>query len=292
MTDQYMEIETGLLYPGKHQPRTVFSKESIADLARSIEATSGVVQPVIVRRYSDNHNPEDGYEIIAGERRWRAYKLLERPTIPCVLREISDEDAAVFALVENVDREDLSITEVAEAVFRLNKEFRWSQDKIAERVGKTRDQISRLCGIVKLPKSIKRLLDQKRIEMGHVKIILAKRFTPEDQEHLIRQTVERGWTVRDLTAAARTHVSPKKGEGSADIGRLVEELQMRLNCRAELEQRPLGQWRLKLHLTAPQVLSGAFEELAQILDQTPGGEAPVVVEMSGPLKAFDFLGSI
>jgi ParB family chromosome partitioning protein len=161
------DINTSCIQKGKYQPRTTFSEESLKELADSIRA-QGIIQPIIVRTIENNR-----YEIIAGERRFRAAQLAGLNTIPALVRELPDEAAVAMALIENIQREDLNPIEEAKGIMRLLEEFSMTHEEIANVIGKSRTNVSNLLRLLALPDELKNLIEEKKLEMGHGRALLS-----------------------------------------------------------------------------------------------------------------------
>lgn len=203
------------LRPGKYQPRKDMSQDALEDLANSIRA-QGVIQPIVVRELA-----KESYEIIAGERRWRASQLAGLAEVPCILKNVPDEAAVAIALIENIQREDLNAMEEAVALQRLLTEFELTHQQVAEAVGKSRATVTNLLRLNQLVDDVKTLLEHGDIEMGHARallalpadqqadagrIIAAKQLTVRETENLVRRLleppVEKAATVKDPDVAA------------------------------------------------------------------------------------------
>lgn len=180
---------------GKYQPRGDMDQASLEELAQSIKA-QGVMQPIVVRLVAKNT-----YEIIAGERRWRASKLAGLKTIPALVRDVSDEAAIAMALIENIQREDLNPIEEAVALQRLQKEFELTQQEVANAVGKSRASVANLLRLTGLPDEVKTLLAHGDLEMGHARAILG--LPAEHQVEAARHVVAKALTVRQTEALVR-----------------------------------------------------------------------------------------
>ena len=182
------ELELESIVPGPMQPRTQFDDESLSQLADSIKA-HGIVQPILVRRSGDH------YELVAGERRWRAAKLAGLRTIPAVVRDIPDKDLLEVALIENVQREDLNPIEEAQAYSKLIETVGLTQEALAERVGRDRSYITNYLRLLRLPDDIQQLVKQKRISTGHARTLLA--LPHVDLQRLVaRQIISNDLSVR------------------------------------------------------------------------------------------------
>jgi ParB family chromosome partitioning protein len=197
--------------PGRFQPRRVFDPDEIEALAESIR-TQGVLQPILVR-----HVPGDPprYELIAGERRWRAAQAARLHEIPAVVKDLSDREALEAALVENIQRQDLSPLEEAEAYHRLSEEFGHTQDAIGQALGKSRAHVANTIRLLGLPRAIRDMLAAGKLDAGHARVLL----TAPEPEALARRIVAEGLSVRQAEALARqAKGKPKKSRGTTDAG--------------------------------------------------------------------------
>jgi len=190
------------LQPGQYQPRQQFEEESLSELSESIKV-QGVVQPIIVRLVGT-----DKYEIIAGERRWRASKMAGLEKVPVVIRQADSQATLAMALIENIQREDLNPIETAIGLKRLLKEFDLTQQQVADAVGRSRAAVSNLLRLLKLPENIQAALHDGLLSMGHARAIIS---LPEDiQKQLADKSIEKGWSVREMEEAAQQVLVPKK----------------------------------------------------------------------------------
>ena len=190
------------LRPGKYQPRKDMSQEALEELANSIRA-QGVIQPVVVRQLD-----EQSFEIIAGERRWRACQLVRLETLPCIVKNVADSAAVAIALIENIQREDLNAIEEAAALQRLMNEFELTHQEIAEAVGKSRSTVSNLLRLNQLNDDVKRLVEHGDLDMGHARALLA--LTGPQQSELARQIAQKGLTVRDTERLVQRLLAPRE----------------------------------------------------------------------------------
>ncbi|WEJ62623.1 ParB/RepB/Spo0J family partition protein [Thiomicrorhabdus lithotrophica] len=190
------------LQPGQYQPRQQFEEAALQELADSIKV-QGVVQPIIVRPVGT-----DKYEIIAGERRWRASKLAGLEKVPVVIRQADSQATLAMALIENIQREDLNPIETAIGLKRLLKEFDLTQQAVADAVGRSRAAVSNLLRLLKLPKGIQNALHEGRLSMGHARAIIS--LPEEIQKELVDKAMDRGWSVREIEEAAQQVLVPKK----------------------------------------------------------------------------------
>lgn len=197
-----LKLEVDMLQPGQYQPRQQFDQEALQELADSIKV-QGVVQPIVVRPITNSK-----YEIIAGERRWRASKLAGLEKVPVVVRQADSQATLAMALIENIQREDLNPIETAIGLKRLLKEFDLTQQAVADAVGRSRAAVSNLLRLLKLPQRIQDALHQGKISMGHARAIIS---LPESMQiELVNKAIEKGWSVREMEEAAQQKLVPKK----------------------------------------------------------------------------------
>ena len=206
---QYFPLD--MIQPGKYQPRVDMSQESLEELADSIRA-QGLVQPIVVRPVNGGH-----YEIIAGERRWRASKIAGLDTVPALVRDVSDRSAIAMALIENIQREDLNPMEEANALHRLREEFSMTHQEAAEAVGRSRAAVSNLLRLRNLNDEVKRLVENCDLEMGHARALLA--LEGEQQSEIANHIVEKGLSVRETEQLIRRLLKPEseKPQKSAEV---------------------------------------------------------------------------
>ena len=239
---------------GKYQPRGDMDQDSLEELAQSIKA-QGVMQPIVVRLVAKNT-----YEIIAGERRWRASKLAGLKTIPALVRDVSDEAAIAMALIENIQREDLNPIEEAVALQRLQKEFELTQQEVANAVGKSRASVANLLRLTGLPDEVKTLLAHGDLEMGHARAILG--LPAEHQVEAARHVVAKALTVRQTEALVRNMQEDKPAKEKAapdpDVKRLELKLAERLGTQVQIKQGQKGKGQLVISY-------GTLEELQGVL---------------------------
>jgi len=249
------------LRAGRNQPRRHFDADSMAALVESVKA-QGVVQPILVRA---DPGGGDGFEIVAGERRWRAAQAAGLHTVPVVVRTLTDRDALEIALVENVQRQDLSALEEGEGYRRLIDEFGHTQEVLAKAVGKSRSHVANTLRLLNLPDSVRRLLQDGRLSAGHARALL----NADDPAALAQIVVKRALNVRQTeqlvaTGIARTGARAARpaagGEADADIRALERDLAERLGLKATVEHQGKG-GRLVLHYRTLEQL----DDLLQIL---------------------------
>lgn len=209
------EVDIDRIHPNSLQPRSQMNEERLEELALSIQA-HGVLQPLLVRRLGD------GFEIIAGERRWRAAKKAGLKTVPVIVEEADEERKLEMALVENLQREDLNPLELARGIKKLMEEFSLTQDEVAQRIGKKRSTVANLLRLLELPSSIQELIEKEQISFGHAKALLAV-DSVEEQKILAEKVVRESLSVRETERLSKSTASGSKPAGDP-VERNVEEL--------------------------------------------------------------------
>ena len=239
------EIPVDLLQRGRYQPRIDMREETLRELADSI-SSQGLVQPIIVRPL-DPAGGELRYEIVAGERRWRAAQLAGLHAITAIVREIPDQAAVAMSLIENIQREDLNPMEEARALWRLVEDFDMTHATAAEAVGRSRVMVSNLLRLLELPDQVIAMLERRELGMGHARALLAL-DSVADQLTLARRVVKEGWSVRETERAIRllpkSRKRPNRGDRSAapdpDVQRLENSLADRLGANVKIEHSGAG----------------------------------------------------
>lgn len=234
-TGRSLELPIDSLEPNPFQPRARIRPERLAELAASIRE-SGIVQPILVRPHGVR------YQIIAGERRWRAAQHLGLATVPVSVREVDDEQLLELALVENIQREELSILEEAQAFQRLHEEFRLTQEQIARRVGRERPTIANTLRLLRLPREVRELLETGRLDAGHARALLAL-DAAEDQLVLAREAARRGLSVREVEARVARQRAPRAARPAArdaNTRAAEEKLRAALGARVAIARRGKG----------------------------------------------------
>lgn len=247
------------LRPGPFQPRTQFSEASIKELADSIHA-HGIIQPIVARASGD-----DGYDIITGERRWRAAQMAAQHEVPVIVRSLADQDAMALALVENIQREDLNVTEIANLLKRLADEFTMTHSEIAATVGISRASVTNLLRILTLEDTVLKLLEQGDIEAGHAKVLLA--LDGEDQTAAAKYVVANSLSVRKTEDLIKNwHRRAKKDPAArpkpvdADIAELERRLSERLTARVSIHDRK-GKGHIKISYHSLDELEGVLQRI-------------------------------
>ncbi|GKT11508.1 MAG: ParB family transcriptional regulator, chromosome partitioning protein [Thiomicrorhabdus sp.] len=254
------KIDIDQLQPGQYQPRQQFEEESLLELSDSIKV-QGLVQPIIVRPVGT-----DRFEIIAGERRWRASKLAGLDKVSVVIRQADSQATLAMALVENIQREDLNPIETAIGLKRLLKEFDLTQQAVADAVGRSRASVSNLLRLLKLPKSIQTALHDGLISMGHARAIIS---LPEGtQKELSKKAIDKGWSVREMEEAVQQKLVPKQLMSKArrnaipNIDAVMEKqgiLAKKISAKVKINHQATGQGKIEISYKN-------IEELNRLMD--------------------------
>ncbi|NLB13537.1 MAG: ParB/RepB/Spo0J family partition protein [Gammaproteobacteria bacterium] len=258
--DRLATLPIEKLQPGKYQPRRHMDAEKLEELAESIKA-QGLIQPIIVRTVS-----KDRYEIIAGERRWRASQQASLREVPVVIRAIDDTTALAMALIENIQREDLNPLEVATALQRLIDEFDLTHQQAAETVGRSRAAVSNLLRLLELPEAIRVLVDRRELEMGHARALLT---LPQAQAiALAQQAAAEQWSVREterrvqaLQKGQAGPIKPAARQPDANIEALERELSESLGARVSVQSGRGGRGKLVIAYHSHDELDGILERM-------------------------------
>ena len=262
-----VQIDVNRLQAGKYQPRRDMSETALAELASSIQQ-HGVMQPIVIRPLLDSEdksNEQVTHEIIAGERRWRAAKMAEKTVIPAIERALSDELAIALALIENIQREDLSVIEQAAALQRFHTEFGMSHAMIAEVVGKARTTVSNLLRLNQLHDTVKDHLSQGALDMGHARTLLA---LSSDQQPIIAQKIIDGsMTVREAEKLVKSILHPAtkpsrtEASESHDVARLTQRLTDVLGAEVKLKHKKDGQGSVEIFFHNQDELAALMKHL-------------------------------
>ena len=262
--DTLRNIPVDLLQRGQYQPRVDMRQDTLEDLAASIKA-QGVVQPIVVRPIAASGG-ERRYEIVAGERRWRAAQLAGLGEVPAVVRKIPDEAAIAMALIENIQRENLNPLEEARALDRLIREFGLTHAEAAEAVGRSRASVSNLLRLQDLSEKVKPMLEDRQIEMGHARALLAIQ-SPTQQLDAARQVVKKGLSVRETERLVRRMLGgdkktpPRPAAQSADVRRLETEVSEKLGAKVSVQHTAKGAGKLVISYNSLDELDGILKHI-------------------------------
>jgi ParB family chromosome partitioning protein len=260
--DQLRRLPLDRIRPGRFQPRSVFDQEKLSELADSIRA-QGVVQPVVVRPLGG----DEGYELIAGERRWRAAQIAGLQDIPAVIRDVPDDVSVAMALIENIQREDLNPLEEATALRRLIDDFAMTHQEAADAVGRSRAAVSNLLRLLELMQEVKDLIDMRLIEMGHARALLS--LDDDLQVQAAREVVRKRLSVRETENLVRRLQQSRKQNGKQqgqrradpDILRLQNELGEALGARVNIQHQASGKGKLVISYNNADEFQGILERL-------------------------------
>ena len=263
--DVLRQIPVELLQRGQYQPRVDMRQDSLEDLASSIKA-QGVVQPIVARPIASKGN-EQRYEIVAGERRWRAAQLAGLAEIPAVIRDVPDESAIAMALIENIQRENLNPLEEARALDRLIHEFELTHAEAAQAVGRSRASVSNLLRLQDLSDKVKPLLEDRQLEMGHARALLSISNSTQ-QYDAARQVIKKGLSVREterlvkrMLEGPKSKVEKKAPAQSADIRRLEMEVSEKLGAKVSLDHTSKGSGKLVISYNTLDELDGILKHI-------------------------------
>jgi len=253
---RYLPIET--LQAGRYQPRREFAKEALEELSNSIR-TQGIINPIVIRAIEKNR-----YEIIAGERRWRAAQLAQLTEVPVLIKTISDETALAISLIENIQRQDLNPLEEAEGIQRLINEFSMTHQQVAETLGRSRTAITNLLRLLSLAPAVKLLLQQGQLEMGHARALLS--LDPTLQIQAAEKVVKNKLSVRETERLVQNgsfleqaHDIPLKI--NADVARLERNLSDKLGAKVFFKQGLQGKGQLIIHYNSLEELDGILAHI-------------------------------
>jgi ParB family chromosome partitioning protein len=254
--DALTQLDAGALRPGKYQPRTRMDEASLAELADSIKAR-GVIQPIIVRPVG-----EGKYEILAGERRWRAARLAGLDRVPVVVREVTDEAALGIGLIENIQREDLNPIEEANGLARLIREFQLTHDEVARAIGRSRTAVTNLLRLLELAPAVQEMVQDGRIDMGHARALLS--LSRQRQVELAQQVADRELSVRETERLVQEAMAAPRPERpatqlDADTRRLQEQLCETLGTTVQLKPRANGKGSVVIDYSSLDELQGLLE---------------------------------
>jgi ParB family chromosome partitioning protein len=259
------EIPVELLQRGQYQPRADIRQDTLEDLASSIEA-QGVVQPIVARPISGSGTQK--YEIVAGERRWRAAQMAGLEAIPAVVKDIPDEAAIAMALIENIQRENLNPLEEARALDRLIREFDLTHAEAAQAVGRSRAAVSNLLRLRELSEKVKPMLESRQLEMGHARALLAISNAVQ-QLDAARQVVKKGLSVRETERLVKSMLDKTGGKtaprpaqsGNADIRRLEIEISEKLGAKVAVNHSKKGSGKVVISYNSLDELDGILKHI-------------------------------
>jgi len=248
-------LSIDLLQRGKYQPRTVFESEPLQELADSISA-QGLIQPIVVRKASD-----DKYEILAGERRWRAAQLAGLQEVPIVVKEVEDQAAMAISLIENIQREDLNALDEAEALARLIEEFDMTHQQAGDAVGRSRVAVSNIVRLLDLSDATKGLLRESRLEMGHARALLG--LSQDNQFSAASKVVSKGLSVRATEAMVKQLLKEKpepseKYVKDPDIERLQQNISEKLGANVVIQHASSGKGNITISYSSLEGLEGVL----------------------------------
>jgi ParB family chromosome partitioning protein len=267
--DELRHLPVGELTRGKYQPRIDMRQEALEELAISIR-NQGVIQPIVVRPLANAAAGTPQYEIIAGERRWRAAQIAGLTTIPAVIRRVADEAAIAMALIENIQREDLNPLEEARALERLIAEFGVTHEQAAEAVGRSRAAVSNLLRLLELAPEVAEMVEKRQLDMGHARALLAI-ANKREQRDAARRVVEQGLSVRQTEALVRQLTAPPAAspakspaashQNDADVQSLERDLGERLGAKVLIQQAAAGKGRLVIAYNSLDELDGILSRI-------------------------------
>jgi ParB family chromosome partitioning protein len=249
-----------LIERGPFQPRRDFDQDALDSLADSIK-TQGLVQPILVRPVEDKNS----YEIVAGERRWRAAQIAGLHDIPVIIKDVSDNEAMCIALIENIQRQDLNPLEEAGALERLINEFEMTHDAVAEAVGRSRPAVSNLLRLLELDNRVKKMVETGKLDMGHARALLS--LSPPRQLEAALRIVKQGLSVRATENLVKQFLDnnqqnrPKKDSKDSNIARLESDLSERLAAKVSITHQSSGQGKLQISYNSLDELQGILKRL-------------------------------
>jgi ParB family chromosome partitioning protein len=261
--EQQRTLSVGSLQPGKYQPRTQMDSASLEELAASIRA-QGLMQPILVRPLGERSG-EERFEIVAGERRWRAAQMAGLNEVPALIREIPDESALAMALIENIQRENLNPLEEAQGLQRLIDEFSMTHQQAADAVGRSRPAASNLLRLLQLVAPVQGLLMSGEIDMGHARALLP--LSGALQIQIAQRVVQKGLSVRDaerlVQHALKPPKTPEERKPDRDVLRLQEELSDTLGAQVEIRTNRKGAGKIQIEFGDLDQLEGILQKMRQ-----------------------------
>ena len=255
--DSLLRLPVSQIRPGRYQPRTRMDQQALAELAASIRS-QGLMQPLLVRPVD-----RDRYELIAGERRWRAAQMAGLDEVPVLVREVPDEAALAMSLIENIQRENLNPMEESAGLQRLIGEFKMTHEQAADAVGRSRSATTNLLRLLKLAKPVQEMLMEGALEMGHARALTA--LDPARQIEAGNRVAARGLSVRETEALVQSMLkgrgTRRKARGDRDIARLEEEVSERLGTTVQIRPGRRGSGKVLLHYSSLEHLEALLKKL-------------------------------
>lgn len=256
-SDQLTELNVSLLRPGTYQPRKDIEPEALEELAASIES-QGIIQPIVVRQ-----TDIDKFEIIAGERRWRAARKAGLSQVPCLIKNVEDRQAIAMALIENIQREDLNVLDEAVALDRLQREFSLTHQQVAEVIGKSRAAVSNILRLNQLENDVKSMVAGNLLDMGHARALLA--LEGELQIDVAQQVVKKQMTVRQAEQLVKKCLNPvvetKKALQDAEAQQMSQDLSEMLGSKVVIVRSSNGKAKVTINVDEPQILAQLIAKL-------------------------------
>ena len=253
----FQSIPVDVIRRGKHQPRRIVDESTLEELAHSVR-TRGIVQPIVVRPYGPG-----SFEIVAGERRWRAAQMAGLDEVPAVVRECSDREAAAVALIENIQREDLNPIEEAEGYRTLADEFGLTHQELADAVGRSRSSVSNALRLLELNDGVRALVEQGDLDMGHARALLA--LSGAAQSETAAEVVRRGLSAREteklVRSKARGGPPAQRKARDPDVVKLETDLAERLGAKVRIDHKAKGAGSVTIHYSSLEALDGILERI-------------------------------
>ena len=254
------ELPIEFLVPGIYQPRKVFNAEALETLAESIKS-QGIIQPLVVREVQ--RDGQKKYEILAGERRWRASQIAELDKVPVIIQSLTDQEALAVALIENIQREDLNPIEEAEAISRFITEFELTHQEIGELIGRSRSSVSNVIRLLDLEPKVQEWLLVKKIDMGHARAILPLKHL--EQIQMAELIIEKNLTVRDVERLMKEGLVPSKKDEpkkrDADVAKLETDLSEFLGAKVGFQSNKKGKGKMTIHYDSLDQLDGILQKI-------------------------------
>ena len=254
-----LQLPIDAISPNPLQPRHVFEPEKLAELAQSIRA-NGIIQPLIVRRRGPEH-----YELVAGERRWRAARMAGLDTVPALIQDLADERLLEITLVENIQREDLNPIELAQAFDRMARELHLSHEEIGRRTGKDRSTVTNMLRLLRLPDEVQVLLAERRLSPGHARALLGLP-SADEQVELARKAVKQGLSVRQVERLVQKRTQPPEEDGKQkrqdpNVRAAAEEMERVLGTRVRIVEKSAQRGRIEIEYYSQEELDRIYNHI-------------------------------